>query len=138
MIEKKHLLSQEDGYTKYNLFEIDESLENLLYDDYYLFDTEEFTNKDKVEELYKKNFLDKYDRDEHVEIFNLYIDNEAFQNKVKFIYSVIDYDKYVNFVKENTEIKNPNEMTIKYFILDSHGVKVQIYHIAITDISFAF
>lgn len=138
MIEKQYLLSDEDGYKRYNLFEIDESLEALLSDDYYLFDTKEFEKIEEVNALYEQNFINNYDRETHTEIFNLYIDNESFQNKVKFIYSIIDSKKYAKFANENPEIDNPNEMTIKYSILDSEGVKVQIYYIGITDISFAF
>ena len=66
------------------------------------------------------------------------INNEKFKEKAKFIYSVIDYDKYVKFVEENQTIENPNELIISYSVVDSDGVKVQIYNIGISDISFVF
>jgi uncharacterized short protein YbdD (DUF466 family) len=68
----------------------------------------------------------------------LYINNEKFKEKAKFIYSVIDYDKYVKFVEDNQTIENPNELIISYSVVDSDGVKVNVYNIGITDISFVF
>ena len=60
------------------------------------------------------------------------------KRKAKFIYSVIDYDKYVKFVEDNQTIENPNELIISYSVVDSDGVKVNVYNIGITDISFVF
>jgi hypothetical protein len=91
-----------------------------------------------VEELYKTNFIDKYDEVTQKEVFDLYINNEEFKKKAQFVYSIIDRDKYINFVNKNSELENPNDLIIKYFILDSSGVKVQIYHISIIDVSFVF
>ena len=88
--------------------------------------------------MYKKSFYDKYDRDTYKEVYEKYIDNESFKEKAKFIYSVIDYDKYVKFVEENETIENPSELTISYSILDSEGVKVDTYNISIRDIAFVF
>ena len=88
--------------------------------------------------MYKKNFYDKYDRVVYKEVYEKYIDNEKFKEKAKFVYSIIDYDKYVKFVEENESIENPNELTITYSVVDSDGVKVIVYNLAITDIAFVF
>ncbi|QDF28409.1 hypothetical protein [Halarcobacter anaerophilus] len=138
MIIKQHLLEETNDYKKYNYFEITENLEEILADDYILYKSSDFKNDSVAEELYKKNFLDKYDRKKDKEIYSLYIDDKKFEEKVKFIYSVIDYKKYINFVAKNIEIRDPLEYTIKYSILDSEGSKIEIYHISIVDISFVF
>ena len=138
MLEKTYFLEENNGYKKYNHFEISSELESILSDDYYLYDSKEFDKSNLVEELYENNFINKYDKDTQKEIFELYINNEQFKQKAKFVYSIIDYEKYAKFVLENKELENPNELTIKYSILDSQGVKVQIYFINIIDISFVF
>ena len=51
---------------------------------------------------------------------------------------ILNYKKYEIFVKNNPEIKNPNDFTITYSVIDSDGVKVQIYNITISDIAFLF
>lgn len=138
MIEYTNLISDEDGYKKFNHFEVSEELQSILADNYFLYNTEHFEKIDFVEELYKKNFIDKYDRDAHKEIFESYIDNKEFKEKAQFVYSIIDIDKYAKFVDINKEIKNPNDLTIKYSIIDSDGVKVEVYFLSIIDISFVF
>ncbi len=138
MIEKTHFISEDNGYKKYNHFEISKELESILAEDYYLYDSDKFSKQELIEELYKKNFINKYDKETQKEVFDLYIDNNEFKKKAQFVYSLIDYDKYSNFVLENPELENPGDLTIKYSILDSEGVKVQIYHISIIDISFVF
>lgn len=138
MIIKQHLIEDENSYKKYNYFEVSKNLENILLDDYFLYQSKDFKNSQLVEDMYKKNFLDKYDRQKDKEIYALYIDNKKFEEKVKFIYSVVDYKKYIEFVAKNEEIKEPLEYTIKYSVLDSQGTKVEIYHISIVDISFVF
>lgn len=138
MIEHTNLISQEDEYKRFNHFEISKELEQILAEDYFTYNTDDFNKKDLIKDLYKKNFEDKYSRDSQQEIFKLYIDNEQFKQKAQFIYSVIDIEKYINFVNNNKEIKNPNNLTIKYSILDSDAVKVQIYYLNIIDISFVF
>lgn len=138
MIENKYEISNEEGYIKYNLFNISNELQSILRDDYYLYSSKDFQRTDEVIALYKKNFYDKYDRETNKEVYKMYIDNEKFKEKVFFIYSIIDSSKYKNFVKINTEIKKPNEYTIEYNILDSQDVKVQLFNISIVDISFVF
>lgn len=138
MIEYSNLISDENGYKRFNHFEISRNLENILAEDYYTYNTDSFLKENLVSELYKKNFIDKYNRDTQKEIFSLYIDNDKFKEKALFIYSVIDIEKYISFVNKNLQIENPNELTIKYSILDSDGVKVQIYNLTINDISFVF
>lgn len=138
MIIKQHLIEDENSYKKYNYFEVSKNLENILLDDYFLYQSKDFKYSQLVEDMYKKNFLDKYDRQKDKEIYALYIDNKKFEEKVKFIYSVVDYKKYIEFVAKNEEIKEPLEYTIKYSVLDSQGTKVEIYHISIVDISFVF
>ena len=88
--------------------------------------------------LYKKNFYDKYDESANSMVYEKYINNESFKNKALFIYAIIDFDKYSNFVKNNKEIKNPNDYTLEYSILDSKDVKINIYNLNILDISFVF
>ena len=138
MIRTTALISDEDGYKKYNLFEIHEDLEPIIADDYLDFSSENFIKAAYCELMYKKNFYDKYDETTYKEVYERYINNEKFKEKAKFIYSVIDYDKYVKFVEENQTIENPNELIISYSVVDSDGVKVQIYNIGISDISFVF
>jgi len=138
MIEYSNLISEEDGYKKFNHFEISKELEAILADDYFTYNTNNFLKKELVSKLYKKNFIDKYNRDTQKEIFSLYIDNKKFKEKAEFVYSIIDIEKYINFVNDNPEIKNPAELTVKYSILDSEGIKVQIYNLSIDDISFVF
>ena len=138
MIEYSNLISDENGYKRFNHFEISKDLESILADDYHTYNTDEFSKDGLVTKLYKKNFIDKYNRDTQKEIFSLYIDNEKFKEKAQFIYSIIDIEKYINFVNKNSQIENPNELTVKYSVLDSHGVKVQIYNLTINDISFVF
>lgn len=138
MIENTNLISDIDGYKKFNHFEISDNLKVILSDDYNKFDKDSNTKQVFVNDLYKKNFEEKYDREENKDIFKLYIDNKQFKDKAQFIYSVVDYDKYAQFVAENPNLDNPGDLTIKYSILDSDGVKVQIYYISIIDISFVF
>ncbi|XOB63186.1 hypothetical protein ACMC56_05105 [Campylobacterota bacterium DY0563] len=137
MIRKQHLIEDNQNYKKYNYFEISENLEELLTENYYLYDSKDYDSSIPTQ-LYKKNFLDKYDREKDKQIYALYIDDKKFENKVKFIYSVIDYKKYINFVAQNMEIEDPSAYSIKYSILDSDGVKVEVYNINITEIAFVF
>ena len=138
MIKTTYEISNEDGYIKYNFFEIHPDLEAIIAEDYNKWDTQDFTKKDYCENMYKRNFYDKYDEDQYKEVYDRYINNEKFKEKAMFIYSVIDYDKYKEFVELNPEIENPNELIISYSILDSSGVKVNIYNIGISDIAFVF
>ncbi len=138
MIKTTALISDENGYKKYNLFEIHEDLQNIIADDYLEYSTSNFKKAAYCELMYKKNFYDKYDETTYKEVYVRYINNEKFKEKAKFIYSIIDYDKYVKFVEENQTIENPNELTISYGVVDSDGVKVEIYNIGIVDISFVF
>ena len=138
MIEKKQELSNEEGYKKYSYFKISEALGNLLKEEYFLYNTKTFKKHDEFEALYKKNFYDKYDESANSMVYEKYINNESFKNKALFIYAIIDYDKYSEFVKNNVEIKNPNDYTLEYSILDSKDVKINIYNLNILDISFVF
>lgn len=138
MIKTTHEISNEDGYIKYNYFEIHPDLEAIIADDYYTYSTKDFKKKEQCEAFYKKNFYDKYDKETYKEVYEKYIDNENFKAKAMFIYSVIDFEKYTKFVEENDEISNPNDLTLKYAVLDSSGVKVDIYNLSIVDISFVF
>ena len=138
MIRTTALISDENGYKKYNLFEIAEGLQDIIADDYLTYASENFKKDSYCELMYKKNFYDKYDRVVYKEVYEKYIDNEKFKEKAKFVYSIIDYDKYVKFVEENESIENPNELTITYSVVDSDGVKVIVYNLAITDIAFVF
>mgnify|MGYP000054721038 FL=1 len=138
MIRTTALISDENGYKKYNLFEIHENLEPIIADDYLSYASSNFKKASYCELMYKKNFYDKYDETTYKEVYERYINNEKFKEKAKFIYSVIDYDKYVKFVEENQTIENPNELIVSYSVVDSDGVKVQIYNIGISDISFVF
>lgn len=138
MIKTTHEISNENGYKKYNLFEIHEGLEAIIADDYFEYSSDNSKKDSYCELMYKKNFYDKYDENEYQLVYEKYINNDSFKEKAKFIYSVIDYEKYVKFVEENETIENPNDLTISYSVLDSHGVKVNIYNIAINDIVFVF
>jgi ribulose kinase len=138
MIRTTALISDEDGYKKYNLFEIHEDLESIIADDYLTYASDNFKKASYCELMYKKNFYDKYDETTYKEVYERYINNEKFKEKAKFIYSVIDYDKYVKFVEDNQTIENPNELIISYSVVDSDGVKVNVYNIGITDIAFVF
>lgn len=138
MIENRYKISNEKDYIRYNLFNISDELESILRDDYYLYASKDFKRDEEITALYKKNFYDKYDRKNNEKVYKTYIDNKKFKEKVLFIYSIIDSNKYENFVKTNDEIKNPSEYTIEYNILDSDGVKVQLFNISIIDISFVF
>jgi len=138
MIKTTHEISDENGYKKYNLFEIHKDLENIIADDYFIYSSNEYKKDSYCELMYKNNFYDKYDKNTYKEVYEKYIDNESFKQKAKFIYSVIDYKKYEKFVEEKKTIENPNDLTISYSILDSQGVKVNIYNISINDIVFVF
>ncbi len=138
MIEYKYEISNEDGYIKYNHFEISDALQSILREDYFIYNSPAFTSQELVDNLYKENFSEKYNREDNEQMFALYIDNEKFQQKVKFIYSIIDANKYQKFVNVNEELENPNELTITYNIIDSDNTKVQMYHLSIADIAFVF
>ncbi len=138
MIKTTHEISNEDGYIKYNFFEIHPDLEAIISPDYNLWQTENFTKQEYCEEMYKKNFYDKYDKNAYAEVYEKYINNEKFKEKAMFIYSIIDFEKYKEFVELNPEIQNPNELTITYSVLDSTGVKIDIYNLSINDIAFVF
>lgn len=138
MIKTTHEISNEDGYIKYNLFEIHPDLEAIIAEDYHTYQTDKFTKDAYCELMYKKNFYDKYDRETYKEVYEKYIDDDKFKQKALFVYSIIDYDKFQQFVELNPEIQNPNELTITYSILDNSGVKVQLYTISISDIVFVF
>ena len=138
MIEHTNLISDNNGYKSFNHFEISDSLKDILFENYFNYKTEDFDKENLIEDLYNKNFVNKYDAVEHKQVFDMYIDNEKFKNKALFVYSIIDNKKYETFVKNNPEIKNPNDFTITYSVIDSDGVKVQVYNITISDIAFLF
>lgn len=138
MIKTTHEISNENGYIKYNFFEIHPDLEAIISEDYHTYGTDKYTKQEYCDAMYKKNFYDKYDESLYKEVYDKYINNEKFKEKAMFVYSVIDCDRYKQFVELNPEIENPNELTITYSILDSSGVKVQIYNLAISDIAFVF
>lgn len=138
MIEYTHKAKEENDYTTYNHFLIDDGLIPLMYDDYYMYNTDKSDKKEIAERLYKENFINKYDPQEHKQIFDLYINNESFKNKAMFIYSVIDPVRYEAFVQENPTVEEPNKYTITYSVIDSTGVKVTMYHLSLTEISFVF
>lgn len=138
MIKTTHEISNESGYIKYNFFEIHPDLESIIVEDYHTYNTNKYNKKDYCDEMYKKNFYDKYDKDIYKEAYEKYINNEKFKEKAMFVYSIIDYEKYKKFVELNDTIENPNELTITYSILDSNGVKVQLYKLSIADIAFVF
>ncbi|AXX91827.1 hypothetical protein CPU12_05835 [Malaciobacter molluscorum LMG 25693] len=138
MIEYISEISNEDNYKKYNHFLITENLNELLHKDYYVYNTKNFNKSDLVEELYNKNFVNKYDNVEHKQIFDLYINNDKFKEKAQFIYSIIDNKKFEEFAKSNPDIENADEYTIIYNIVDSDGVKVTMYQLSLKDIAFVF
>lgn len=138
MIETRSEISNEDGYIKYNNYEISDLLKDLIADDYLQYNTKDFKKASYCELMYKKNFYDKYDRVTHKEVYEKYIDDEAFKQRVLFVYAVIDYDKYSTFVEKNEEIENSNEYSLTYSILDSDGTKVNKYNLTIADIAFVF
>lgn len=138
MIKTTNEISKEDGYSRYNFFEIHPDLEAIIHKDYQKYATVEFDRTEYCEQMYKKNFYDKYDEVAYKEVYDRYINNEKFKEKAMFIYAIIDFNKYKEFVKLNETIDNPSELTISYSILDNAGVKVNIYNIAITDIAFVF
>jgi len=138
MIKTTHEISNEDGYIKYHLFEIHPNLEGILSDDYYKYASKDFAKDELCETLYKENFYDKYDESKYKEVYEKYINNKNFKDKAMFIYSVIDFDRYKEFALANDTIENPNELTLNYSILDSTGVKIDIYNLSIVDISFVF
>lgn len=138
MIEKRYELLEEKGYKKYSHFNISSALEELLNEDYYLYNSKEFIKKDESEALYKKNFNEKYDESTNALVYEKYINNVNFKNKALFIYSLINEEKYKKFVKKNKDLKNPNDYTCEYSIIDSQGVKINIYNLNIVDISFVF
>lgn len=138
MIEYTHKASEESDYTTYNHFLIDDGLIPLLHEDYYMFNTDKCTKEEIAENLYKEIFIDRYDPVQHKQIFDLYINNESFKNKAKFIYSIVDHERYKAFVQENPSIEDPKKYTLTYSVTDSKGVKVTMYHISMIDISFVF
>lgn len=138
MIEYTHEISNKDGYKQFNNFIFKEELKDILRDDYFLFGSNEFKNQELCEELYKKNFYDKYDKDANSLIYSKYINNQKFKDKALFIYSIIDFEKYKKFVEKNEDIENPNDYTIKFSIIDSQNTKVLIYNLNLVDISFVF
>jgi len=138
MIESKYEISNEDGYKKYSNFIIHEDLKDILSNDYESYGSSSFNKTELCESFYKQNFYEKYDKDANQLVYSKYINNEQFKNKAHFIYSIIDFDKYKQFVEKNENIKNPNELTITYNIIDSDNTKVLIYSISIVDISFVF
>ncbi|RXK08154.1 hypothetical protein [Halarcobacter bivalviorum] len=138
MIKTTNEISTEDGYSRYNFFEIHPDLEAIIHKDYQKYGTKDFDRDEYCEEMYKKNFYDKYDEVAYKEVYERYINNQNFKDKAKFIYSIIDFDKYKEFVALNETIENPAELIISYSILDNSGVKVNIYNISISDIAFVF
>ncbi|MFK2821411.1 hypothetical protein [Arcobacter sp. YIC-80] len=138
MIKTTHEISNENGYIKYNFFEIHPDLEAIIAEEYNTYNTDKFSKQEYCEAMYKKNFYDKYDEVTYKEVYEKYINNEKFKEKAMFIYSIVDFDKFKKFVELNPEIQNPNDLTITYSILDSSGVKVQIYNLTINDLVFVF
>ncbi len=138
MIEYINEISNENNYRRYNQYSISDNFKELIFDDYYVYNTNEYNKKELVEELYNKNFVNKYNIDTQKEIFDLYINNEKFKEKVLFIYSVIDEKKFTQFVQKNPNIENPNDYTITYNIVDSEGVNVNMYQLSLNDIAFVF
>lgn len=138
MIEYISLQTKDDEYKKYNQFRISENLSELLFKDYYNYNTKDYNKSELVENLYKQNFIDKYDRSTQAAVYEMYIDNKKFKEKVLFIYSMIDSIKYKEFVEKNSTISNPNDYKIEYYVVDSDGVSVKTFDITLTDISFVF
>ncbi len=138
MIKTTNEISKEDGYSRYNFFEIHPDLEAIIHKDYQKYGTDDFDRVEYCEKMYKQNFYDKYDENLYKEVYDKYINNEKFKEKAMFIYAIIDFDKYKQFVELNETIQNPSDLTITYSILDNTGVKVTLYNISIRDISFVF
>ncbi len=138
MIEKRYELSNENGYKKYSSFTISSALAELVNDDYYLYNSCDFAKKDEGIDLYNKYFIDKYDEVQNVMVFEKYINNENFKNKALFIYALINEKKFKAFVTKNMDLKNPNDYSCEYNIIDSQGVKINMYNLNIVDISFVF
>ncbi len=138
MIKTVHEISNEDGYKKYNQFEIHEDLKDIISDDYITYSVPNAEKEKYCEDLYKKNFYDKYDADAYKAVYDKYINNAKFKEKALFIYSIIDFEKYSKFVEENETIENPNDLLITYSVVDSEGVRIDMFNIGIVDISFVF
>ncbi|WP_375723226.1 hypothetical protein LXN10_11895 [Arcobacter sp. KX21116] len=138
MIEKRYLIEENKDYSKFNYFEISDELEEILADDYYTYNSKEYKKDELVEKMYDINFVNKYDMEKQPEVFSLYINNEKFKEKVLFIYSILDENRYKKFVENHQEIENPNDLTIKYSVIDSDNTKVLMYNISIADIAFVF
>jgi len=138
MIESKYEISNENGYIKYSNFIVSDGLKEILSNDYETYGSSSFNKEELCEKLYKLNFYDKYDEGANELVYSKYINNLQFKNKAHFIYSIIDYEKYIKFVEKNENIENPNDLTITYNILDSDNTKVLMYSISIVDISFVF
>lgn len=138
MIESRYEISNEEGYIKYNHFEISDALQTILRDNYFIYNSDAFELTEHVENLYKQNFSEKYDRESNEQMFALYIDNEKFKEKVKFLYSIIDENKYKKFAELNSEINDPSELSIIYNVIDSENTKVQMFNVNIIDIAFVF
>lgn len=138
MIRKRYLIEEDNDYSKFNYFEISDELEEILADDYYTYNSKEYIKNELVEKMYDINFVNKYDMEKQPEVFSLYINNEKFKEKVLFIYSILDENRYKRFVEKHQEIENPNDLTIKYSVIDSDNTKVLMYNISITDIAFVF
>ncbi|MGB5918450.1 hypothetical protein [Arcobacter sp.] len=138
MIEKRYLIEENKDYSKFNYFEISDELEEILADDYYTYNSKEYKKDELVEKMYDINFVNKYDMEKQPEVFSLYINNEKFKEKVLFIYSILDEIRYKKFVENHQEIENPNDLTIKYSVIDSDNTKVLMYNISIADIAFVF
>jgi hypothetical protein len=138
MIEKRYLIEENKDYSKFNYFEISDELEEILADDYYTYNSKEYKKDELVEKMYDINFVNKYDMEKQPEVFSLYINNEKFKEKVFFIYSILDENRYKKFVENHQEIENPNDLTIKYSVIDSDNTKVLMYNISIADIAFVF
>ena len=138
MIKTTNEISKEDGYLRYNFFEIHPDLEAIIHKDYQKYGTSDFDRQEYCKNMYKQNFYDKYDENLYKEVYDKYINNEKFKEKAMFIYAIIDFDKYKQFVELNETIENPSDLTVSYSILDNAGVKINIYNINIRDISFVF
>ncbi len=138
MIEKRYELSDENGYKKYSHFLISPALEELLNEDYELYNSSSFSKANELEAMYKKNFNDKYDEVANAAVFEKFINNEAFKNKALFIYNLINEEKYRKFALKNENLTNPNDYSCEYNIIDSDDVKINVYNLNIVDISFVF
>ena len=81
MIRTTAEISNENGYKKYNLFEIHENLESIIAEDYLTYASENFKKAAYCELMYKKNFYDKYDETTYKEVYERYINNEKARKK---------------------------------------------------------